>query len=48
MKVQRMLGRSTNSQDRCKPTNGDRILHAICHPSDVGSILVEEKGGVEL
>jgi hypothetical protein len=47
MKVQRMLGRSTKPQDRGKPANGDRIFGAICHPSDVGVVLVEE-GGVEL
>jgi hypothetical protein len=44
MKIQRMLGRGTKSQDRGKPTNGDRIFGAICHPSDAGAIFVEEEG----
>jgi hypothetical protein len=43
-----MLGRSTKSQDRGKPANGDIVLCAIGHPSDAGAILVEEEGGVEL
>jgi hypothetical protein len=43
MKVQRMLGRGTKSKYRGKPANGDRIFDAICHPSDVGVILVEEE-----
>jgi hypothetical protein len=48
MKVQRMLGRSTKSQDRWKLAIGDRICCAIYHPSDAGAILVREEGGVEL
>jgi hypothetical protein len=48
MKIQTVLGRSTKSQDRGKTANGDRVLCAIGHPSDVRAVLVEEKCGVEL
>jgi hypothetical protein len=44
MKVQRMLGGGTKSQDRGKPANRDGILCDICHPSDASDVLVEEEG----
>jgi hypothetical protein len=43
-----MLGRSTKAQDGCKPTNRDRILSAVSHPSDSGAVLVEEECRIEL
>jgi hypothetical protein len=48
MKIQQMLGRSSKSQDRCKPANRDKVLHAIGHPSNDDVVIVEEEGGVEL
>jgi hypothetical protein len=47
MKVQGMLGRSSESQDGGKPGNGNRILCTICHPSNAGAVFVEE-GGLKL
>jgi hypothetical protein len=47
MKVQRMLGESTKSQDRGNPANRDGILCAICYPSDAGAVLVEKEGSVK-
>jgi hypothetical protein len=43
-----MLGRSTKAQDGCKPTNRDRILSVVGHPSNFGAVLVEEEGRIKL
>jgi hypothetical protein len=48
VKIEWVLGRISKAQDRCKSTNRNGVLSAVSHPSNVGAVLVEAEGGVEL